>query len=264
MSQSLAGRMCSHKQPLHPVNVPCLHARSLVYRHSVPRQGVRARSAAGLSGAGEDPYKVLGITPDADSNEINRAFRAKKFEAKNNPALLSKLEAAHTSLMMSALSARLQGKNVNKSVLYADREPLFPWRPKRWDATPKVIMIVGALQLAMASYGFQSPNMGKAIGSMLIGIAGNVMKQNAIAPPPRDASMATEEEAGRAGRNFIRGVLLGIMATVFAIMLATLPEYIAQWMKMPLPAPLNNPGFITSLKIACTAACNWVMTSFYY
>jgi hypothetical protein len=39
---------------------------------------------------------------------------------------------------------------------------------------------------------------------MLIGIAGNVMKQNAISPPPRDASMATEEEAGRAGRNFIR------------------------------------------------------------
>lgn len=39
---------------------------------------------------------------------------------------------------------------------------------------------------------------------MLVGIAGNVMKQNAISPPPRDASMATEEESGRAGRNFIR------------------------------------------------------------
>lgn len=32
---------------------------------------------------------------------------------------------------------------------------------------------------------------------MLIGIAGNVIKQNAIAPPPADPSMATEEEQGR-------------------------------------------------------------------
>jgi hypothetical protein len=37
---------------------------------------------------------------------------------------------------------------------------------------------------------------------MLIGIAGNVVKQNAISPPPKDPDMATEEEAGRGeGRN---------------------------------------------------------------
>lgn len=41
---------------------------------------------------------------------------------------------------------------------------------------------------------------------MLVGIAGNVMKQNAISPPPTNAEMATEEESGRAGRNFIRWV----------------------------------------------------------
>jgi hypothetical protein len=34
---------------------------------------------------------------------------------------------------------------------------------------------------------------------MLIGIAGNVLKQNAISPPPKDPSMATEEESGRGG-----------------------------------------------------------------
>ncbi len=33
----------------------------------------------------------------------------------------------------------------------------------------------------------------------LIGIAANVMKQNAIMPPPKDPDMATEEEAGRCG-----------------------------------------------------------------
>jgi hypothetical protein len=48
---------------------------------------------------------------------------------------------------------------------------------------------------------------------MLVGIAGNVMKQNAISPPPTNAEMATEEESGRAGRNFIRwvgGLLVGL------------------------------------------------------
>jgi hypothetical protein len=32
---------------------------------------------------------------------------------------------------------------------------------------------------------------------MLVGIAGNVMKQNSIFPPPEDPDMATEEEQGR-------------------------------------------------------------------
>ncbi len=36
---------------------------------------------------------------------------------------------------------------------------------RRWDATPKVIAIIGALQLAMMAYGFQAPNMSKVVGS---------------------------------------------------------------------------------------------------
>lgn len=32
---------------------------------------------------------------------------------------------------------------------------------------------------------------------MLIGIGGNVMKQNAIAPPPKEPEYATPEEEGR-------------------------------------------------------------------
>jgi hypothetical protein len=79
---------------------------------------------------------------------------------------------------------------------------------------------------------------------MLIGIAGNVMKQNAIIPPPRDASMATEEEAGRAGRNFIRGALLGIGATVLGVLLGGAPDYLAGTIK--LPAVLTEPGLLVS------------------
>jgi hypothetical protein len=88
-----------------------------------------------------DPYKVLGIDRDADSNAINRAYSQKKYAARGNDALTQQIEAAHSALMMSALTARMKGKAVSKAVAYADTEPLFPWRPKRWDATPKVCCI---------------------------------------------------------------------------------------------------------------------------
>eukprot|EP00955_Chlamydomonas_euryale_P060940 357859-Chlamydomonas_euryale.AAC.11 len=58
-------------------------------------------------------------------------------------------------------------------------------------------MIAGGIQLALAMFAFQSPNMSKLIGCMLLGIAGNVMKQNAIFPPPKEPEWATEEEAAR-------------------------------------------------------------------
>lgn len=105
--------------------------------------------------------------------------------------------------------------------------------------------------MAMVAYGFQAPNMSKVVGSMLVGIAGNVLKQNAIMPPPKDPSMATEEESGRAGRNFVRGALLGVGATFIGVLLFGLPEYLPGTIK--LPAALTTPGLIVSLKIAGAA-----------
>lgn len=91
-----------------------------------------------MAAAGSDPYKILGIDRDADSNAINRAYAQKKLAARRNNALLAQIEQAHSQLMLSALTARTKGKGVSKDVAYADNEPLFPWKPKRWDATPKV------------------------------------------------------------------------------------------------------------------------------
>ncbi len=34
---------------------------------------------------------------------------------------------------------------------------------RRWDATPNVIMIIGAMQLGMVAYGFQQPALSKTI-----------------------------------------------------------------------------------------------------
>eukprot|EP00879_Flechtneria_rotunda_P007088 GHRR01007440.1.p1 GENE.GHRR01007440.1~~GHRR01007440.1.p1 ORF type:complete len:257 (+),score=71.45 GHRR01007440.1:107-877(+) len=247
---------------------PCSPAVSRQQQHAVPRpvcpaarrQHIVCMAAAGSS----DPYKVLGVAPDADTNAINRAYSQKKYAARGNDALSQQIEAAHSQIMMSALTRRMKGKGVSKSVAYADTEPLFPWRPKRWDATPKVILIVGALQMAMVAYGFQAPNMSKVIGSMLVGIAGNVLKQNALFPPPKDASTATEEESGRAGRNFVRGALLGVGATFVGVLLFGAPEYLGSALRVKLPSLLQTPGLIVSLKIAGAAISNWIMTSFYY
>ncbi|KIY94548.1 glycosyl hydrolase [Monoraphidium neglectum] len=73
---------------------------------------------------------VLGVPADSDQNAINRAYSLKKYAARGNDAETARLEAAHSKLMMGALSARIKGVSVNKDILYADQEPLFPWKPK--------------------------------------------------------------------------------------------------------------------------------------
>lgn len=226
----------------------------------------------GSGGGGEtDPYKVLGLPPDADNNAINRAFRIKKFEARGNDAETARLEAAHSALMMAALAQRVRGGGaggagaVPADVRFADREPLFPWRPKRWDATPKVVLAVGAIQLAVAFFGFQSPQFSKIVGAGLIGVAGNVLKANAISPPPRNPETATEEESGRSGRNFVRGLLLGLMATVGGMLLFSLPEAAVNALGLALPAwAPTGPAVTLSVRIAGVAFCNWLITSFFY
>ena len=42
------------------------------------------------------------------------------------------IESAHTTIMMSSLTARLQGgsSSVAKEIRYADRAPMFRWRPR--------------------------------------------------------------------------------------------------------------------------------------
>eukprot|EP00200_Dunaliella_tertiolecta_P003278 CAMPEP_0202350724 /NCGR_PEP_ID=MMETSP1126-20121109/7677_1 /ASSEMBLY_ACC=CAM_ASM_000457 /TAXON_ID=3047 /ORGANISM="Dunaliella tertiolecta, Strain CCMP1320" /LENGTH=252 /DNA_ID=CAMNT_0048942743 /DNA_START=141 /DNA_END=896 /DNA_ORIENTATION=+ len=219
---------------------------------SVPHiHGIRVSTRA----TAEDPYQVLGIKPDADNNEVNRAFNKKKWEYKSDPVMRNKVEEAHSKLMMAAFNARIRGgTTVPKEVKFADREALFPWKPKRWDATPKIVMIFGGLQLALMSFAFQAPNISKAIGCMLLGIAGNVMKQNAIFPPPTDPDMATEEEAGRPGRNFVRGVLLGLFATCLGLVVFSFPEALYKLFNISLPI---SSGTAVSLKVAGAAICNW-------
>lgn len=240
--------------------VPAVHVQQPALAPSVWHKS-RLRFTT-CKAAAEDPFEVLGIKPDADQLEITRAYNRAKSKFRGNVQQTQRIEAAHGQLMMAAFNARLKGGNtIPKEIKYADREQLFPWRPKRWDATPKIIMLFGALQLGMMAFAFQAPNVQKAMGCMLVGIAGNVMKQNAIFPPPEDPEMATEEEEGRAGRNFVRGALLGLLATFAGILVFSAPEYLQQIFRVALPVA---PGTIVALKVAGSAIFNWIMTSYYY
>ncbi|GBF96478.1 glycosyl hydrolase [Raphidocelis subcapitata] len=197
-----------------------------------PRRRGGAVCLAAMSGAaGEDPYKVLGVPPDSDTNAINRAFTVKKFNARGDEPELARIEAAHSQIMMNSLSARLKGVSVANEVRFADQEPLFPWRPKRWDATPQVIAVVGVMQIAVTAFALQAPNMSKVIGS---------------------------------GRNFVRAALLGLMATFSGVLLFSAPEFLAQWGRAALPEVLQSAGVQVSLKCAGAALANWIMTSFFY
>ena len=51
--------------------------------------------------------QVLGLPRKADSAQINRVYKKKLAEARGNEAETSRIEAAHTSIMMSGLSSRL-------------------------------------------------------------------------------------------------------------------------------------------------------------
>jgi hypothetical protein len=83
---------------------------------------------------------------------------------------------------------------------------LRPWRPSApgallaWWGNPP------ALTERRAACCAARPPLSAA---MLIGMAGNIMKQNAISPPPKDPEMATEEESGRGGRLGLGGRLGG-------------------------------------------------------
>lgn len=53
--------------------------------------------------------QVLGIPRDADGNAIQRAYRKKMSEVKGkDEAAAQRIEAAHSQIMMSALTSRLK------------------------------------------------------------------------------------------------------------------------------------------------------------
>ena len=81
----------------------------------------------------DDPYSVLGLTPDASDEEVKRAYRAlaKKYHPDMNPG------DQHAAEMMNQINAAYdQIKNpqprVNTQQRSYQEDPFTGWRPTRW------------------------------------------------------------------------------------------------------------------------------------
>jgi hypothetical protein len=61
--------------------------------------------------------QLLGIKPDADNNEINRAFNKKKWENKADPVMRNRIENAHSQLMMAAFNARIRVRTAQHNAI---------------------------------------------------------------------------------------------------------------------------------------------------
>lgn len=199
---------------------------------------VRAAMAGGA--AGEDPYQVLGIPRNADYNAIQRAYRKKVVEAVGNDAEKLRIEAAHSSIMMSALTSRLQGNtSVDKNVLYADRARFFPWRPRLFFAEKNVIIYAGVAQAVLLAWALLSPATAgtqPVVWSAIAGAVANIFKQNRINPPPARGMEMSAEERSQGGKNIMRGAFLAFLATFggcFAFY--TAPDAIASALGRVLP-----------------------------
>lgn len=191
--------------------------------------------AAYASGAGEDPYKILELPRSADSTAILRAYRNKLREAKGNENATARIENAHSQIMMSSLSTRLQGKSdVGKEILYADRAKIFPWRPRVYPANRKLLMYSAIAQALFLAYGVFNPSLTLPIvyGAMG-GAVGQLLKQNEINPPPPPGA---EAGAGGGMKNVLRGFFLAFLATSLGCLFTfTIPDGIASATGRVLP-----------------------------
>uniref|UniRef100_A0A7S0V7Z3 J domain-containing protein n=1 Tax=Polytomella parva TaxID=51329 RepID=A0A7S0V7Z3_9CHLO len=208
----------------------------------------------------DDPYSVLGVKPDANTNEINRAYTKKKSENRNDAVVLQRIEAAHSKIMFSQLSARMKSKSIDKDIAYADREVLFPWRPKRWNSTPPVIMgfLFGFVAIAV----FMQAS-GSVFSSLLIGFVGcvgNTMKQNALKPPSAEG-FGDDDHSDGATKNFYRALLLSFLATAGGMLLASIVESILGQV-LPKRRALPFPKYF--LQTVGSALGNWIIVSFFY
>ena len=235
--------------------------------------------------------QVLGIPKNADYNAIQRAYRKKMSEAITDEAEKSRIEAAHSSLMMSALTSRLQGNtSVDKNVLYADRARYFPWRPRIFLAERQVILYAGISQAVLLAWALLSPLTAGTqpvvwctffscfsffsytqidtfthptptlSTAAIAGAVANVYKQNRINPPPARGMELSEEERKQGGKNIIRGAFLAFLATFggcFA--LYTAPDAVAAAVNKVLPLWFYEGQ--TMLLAIGSCLFNWIFTS---
>eukprot|EP01023_Acetabularia_acetabulum_P063576 TRINITY_DN79_c0_g1_i1.p1 TRINITY_DN79_c0_g1~~TRINITY_DN79_c0_g1_i1.p1 ORF type:complete len:286 (+),score=26.65 TRINITY_DN79_c0_g1_i1:75-860(+) len=217
------------------------------------------------AGAFEDPYQVLGVARNSSSQRINQIYQGKLKEAraKGDEDQIRKIEDAHSQIFMSSLQARLSG-GASKDVAYADKVVYFPWRPRVYRWSNKMIYIslgINAACLAWSVLSTLTAQTQPVIASALASGVLNVLKQNEIFPLATSTD-ASEKQKKQGGKNVLRGILLAVTATLSGMFLCySLPDYIASFMGKVMPYEFyqSQPIFLAM----GTTVFNFVMTSFF-
>lgn len=221
----------------------------------------RCRASAGAFG--EDPYQVLGLPQDADSKRIDAAYRKKKREAElaQNQPELDRIEAAHSALFMRSLSSRLEtGGPADKRLKYADRQELFPWRPRLWQASKVVLLAAAAVYGAILAFNLLLTTQPQGVvPAAMAGFILNSWKQYQLFPV--DSFADQQEKMDKGWKNILRGALLAIMATAVGVFgFYTLPDLAADVLGAQLPIWFYE-GQLAVLTIgACVS--NFLFTGF--
>ena len=88
------------------------------------------RTSAADAGDAFDPYKTLGVKPDADAVAVKRAYNSKQLLYKGESDKLATVERAYEQILQAGLSARLAGKGpADASIRFADRVRGSKWMP---------------------------------------------------------------------------------------------------------------------------------------
>jgi DNA polymerase delta subunit 1 len=261
-----------HKAPgsFKPAYLQAFHVTKR-RRVSIPAQKVllvRAAAAGAFppsSSSDEDPYQVLGLQANADSEAVGRQYNKKKRELRGNQAALDRLESAHSRIMMRQLTARMQGGvKVDKDIRFADRPQYLPWRPRVFQAGKKFIMYVGIVQALLLAWGGLVPlsaGSQPVVAACVAGAVANVLKLNALFPAPSSSS-ASEAEKKQGIRNVIRGGILAVIATFIGCALTwTLPDFFASQLGKELPYWFYANE--TRLLTLGTTVGNFVMSAFF-
>ncbi|CAG9461788.1 unnamed protein product [Pedinophyceae sp. YPF-701] len=213
--------------------------------------------------AGEDdPYAVLGLSEGTDFETVSRVYKQKLYEANRdgNEELKSRIEAAHSTLMMRSLMNRSAGKvTVPKEIAKADRQVLFPWRPRLQPCERSGIAARAALALGCIAYTASIATSGSYafIATILAFSVANYFKLSNLFPAPAASYGANPEQRKVILRNLVRSAGLSAGSAVSGMALFyTVPDALGI-----LPAAVTRAQWMYI--VTCSALLCFVVSAFY-
>ena len=199
------------------------------------------RTSAADAGDAFDPYKTLGVKPDADAVAVKRAYNSKQLLYKGESDKLATVERAYEQILQAGLSARLAGKGpADASIRFADRVRGSKWMPRPCPSPMKDVAVNFGLTLGCAAVTLVTPpamrTLQVTIFAALLMVFRFFVKLVDVDPGPNavlDPVAAQKHNNARFARSF--GVVLGtFVVTLFCTF--WLPQFFIEVLGLTVPA----------------------------